>query len=102
MIIKAGTKIVIATSAGMAGTDNMAAYILQEDWSENQLSDYAWQEGLQWAESFGIYPPSEDDEYDDTDPENISENIEGCWELYDEKEHFGKCSFGSGVEFHPL
>ncbi len=44
-IIKAGTKIVMGVYAGSAGTDSMTAYILTQDYTEDELSDMAWQEG---------------------------------------------------------
>lgn len=104
-IIKAGTKIVIGMHAGQAGTDAMNAFILSRDVTTDQLDEVAWQEGLDHAASYSIYP-SEDmpDDYDeeDIDGDEYSDNIEGWWELYDEKEHEGKCSYGKGVHFQPL
>jgi hypothetical protein len=101
-IIKAGTKIVIGVFAGYCGTDSMNAYITSEDYTEEELSDIAWQEGLNHAESYGIYPPDDENESESGDEmgDQYSDNIEGWWELYNEKEHSGKCMFGYQREVH--
>lgn len=103
-IIKAGTKIVIGVDAGFAGTDSMTAYILSQDYNDNELSDIAWQEGLQHAESYGQYPrdsmPDDYDEDEDSDGDQYNDNIEGWWKLYDEKEHEGMCRYGTQREVH--
>lgn len=102
-IIAAGTKIVIGTYAGYAGTDNMNAYVLCRDYTESELMEIAHQEGLDWAESYGIYPdPSGSAEEEDDDGDQYSDNIEGYWELYNEEAHEGSCSIGNGVVFNQL
>ena len=83
-IIKAGTKIVIKTFASV-GAEDCTAYILESDYTESELEDIAWQEGVQYAESYGIYPPHDDIE--DDDENEYSEDIEGYWELYDSTKH---------------
>lgn len=101
--IPAGTKIVIGVNAGFAGTDSISAYILTQDYTEDELSDIAWQacqawqEGVDHAESYGVYPYPDEyiDEEDDTE---YSSNIEGWWEIYDEKKHAGKCMYGNQQE----
>ena len=100
-VIKAGTKIVIGMYAGMAGTDSMEAFILAEDYTENDLGDIAWQMGVEHASMYGVYPRSDlesmsEEDLAEVDEEDYSENIEGWWEEYDEKEHEGKCAYGSG------
>ncbi len=106
-IIKAGTKIVIGMNAGQAGTDSMEACILTKDYTAEYLDEMAWHRGLENASMYGIYP-SEDtpDDYDEMEEDlggdEYSENIEGWWELYNEEEHEGKCSYGRGVNFHSI
>ena len=97
-LIPAGTKIVIGMSAGMCGTDAMEAYTLEFDILEKELEDFAWQSGLDHASNYGVYPMS-DDIYDDDDSE-YSDNIEGWWEIYDEKKHAGKCMTGTDQEVY--
>ena len=101
-IIPAGTKIVIGTCAGYAGTDNMAAYILSCDYTESELDEIAHQDGLDWAESYGVYPYPNGGFDEDDEGSEYSDNIEGWWELYDEEQHAGNCSFGNGVMFNEL
>lgn len=93
-VIKAGTKIVIHTFA-CVGAEECTAYILEQDYTENDLNDIAWQEGVQYAESYGIYPPSEDMDEDD----EYSEDIEGWWELYNSEEHDGLLIYGDNEDF---
>ena len=104
-IIKAGTKIVIGMGAGFAGSESMNAYILTRDYAEDQLGDIAWQEGLQHAEMYGIYPRDWDWDLDNDEDEGgdqYSDNIEGWWALYDENEHAGHCTTSNDVIFEEL
>jgi hypothetical protein len=104
-VIKAGTKIVIHTFA-CVGAEGCTAYILERDYTETELSDIAWQEGVQYAESYGIYPPSEDTDTDTDEDEGdeYSEDIEGWWELYNAEEHDGLLIYGNnrGFKFNSL
>ena len=101
-VIKAGTKIVIGMDAGMAGTDSMEAFILMRDFTEDELSDTAWQSGLNHAEMYGVYPTPDDLNEDDEEEggDEYSDNIEGWWELYNEEEHESKCMYGTQQEVH--
>lgn len=105
-IIKAGTTIVIGVDAGFAGTDSMTAYILSQDYTDDELNNIAWQEGLQHAESYGQHPRDympDDCDYDEDEDSNgdqYNDNIDGWWELYDEKEHAGHCMYGTQQEVH--
>lgn len=106
-IIPAGTKIVINTYASI-GAEDCTAYTLSRDYTEKELDDIAWQEGVQYAESYGIYPRSlyesmSEEELDrdeiDLDDECYSDDIEGWWELYDSKKHDGYLIFGNNITF---
>ena len=114
-VIKAGTKIVINTFASI-GAETSTAYILTQDYTDDELSDIAWQEGVQYAESYGIYPMSdlesmskaeleELEELEESgDIDDYSDSIEGWWELYDSDKHDGHLIYGSnqGFKFHEL
>ena len=84
-------KIVIGMDAGCAGTDAWEFYLVPDDVSDDELSDFAWQRGKDHAESYGIYPRDEyvDTEEFDEDDECYSDNIEGWWEPYDHEKHDG-------------
>ena len=101
-VIKVGTKIVVGVDAGFAGTDSMTAYILTQDYTEDQLSDIAWQEGLQHAEMYGVYPRDQMSDDEEDDGESYSDNIDGWWALYDEDEHAGHCTSSNEVHFEEL
>ena len=88
-------KIVICMSAGMAGTDNYEFWEFPDSVTEETLSAFAWECGVQWADSFGIYPNAEyTDEEVDADPESYSDDIEGYWENYNSEEHNGHTMTG--------
>lgn len=106
-IIKAGTKIVIHTFASI-GAEECIAYILESDYTERELDDIAWQEGVQYAESYGIYPMSgledmseaEVEELEESgDLDDYSDSIEGWWELYDSDKHDDRLIYGSNSTF---
>jgi hypothetical protein len=84
-------KIVIGMDAGMAGTDSWAFWLVPDDVSDDELSDFAWELARDHAEMYGIYPREEyaDTEDFDEDDESYSDSIEGWWEVYSPDEHDG-------------
>ena len=78
-IIPKGTVIKVECSTGYCGMDNEEYFRLTSDYTEKELDEFAWGQGLCWAESYGIYPDSEED--DDEDNPYSGENIDGWWEL---------------------
>lgn len=81
--------------AGMAGTAGWEFYEVPDEVTDKELSEFAWQCGLNHAEMYGIYPreqyvPTDDDDDDyDEDGDCYSDNIEGWWEPYDPDQHDG-------------
>lgn len=101
-IVPAGTKIVFFADAGMAGTDHAEGFILGSDITEGNLDEEAWRFGVDWAESYGIYPRHEYEDEDnfDEDDECYSEGIEGSWDFYDAEKHDGQITYGNeGPQF---
>jgi len=84
-------RIAIGMDAGCAGTDSWEFYEVPDGVTDEELTEFAWQRGLDHAESYGIYytPHYEDTEDFDENDECYSENIEGWWEEYDPKKHDG-------------
>lgn len=101
-------KVILRMECGV-GTDTADAYLVDPaEWAkyndpstphgEDVLADGCWQEALQHAESYGIYPesskPEEFDE-DDDGGDNYTDDISGWLELYNPEEHDGlKCGGG--------
>lgn len=96
-IIPAGTKVVFFADAGMAGTDTAAGFILVRDTTESELDEKAWRFGVDWAESYGIYPRSEYEDEDDFDEDDecYSDGIEGFWDIYYAEKHEGQITYGN-------
>ena len=79
-------KMVLRLTTGTCGTDATEFYLVPDSVTEVELSDYAWERALENADSFGIYPPS--DEYEDEDAE-YDEDIGGSWAEYEPSAHAG-------------
>ena len=95
-------KVILIMDAGFAGSDAHEVYwVTQEQWDiytgkakgYDTLADFAWQEAVEHAASYGVYPaeakPEDYDEDEDYGGDEYSENIEGHFELYDEEKHSG-------------
>jgi hypothetical protein len=84
-------KIVIGMDAGMAGTDSWEFWLVPESMTDDELSEMAWERGVQHAEMYGVYPRHEyaDTEDFDEDSDSYSDSIEGWWEDYDPELHDG-------------
>jgi len=95
-------KIVIGMHAGICGTDHWEFYLVPDQVTDEELSDFAWQCGKDHAEGYGIYPKSEyEDDPDlseeDLDSDDYSDNTEGWFEEYDPKKHDGHSITGTPV-----
>jgi len=87
-------KIYFTYHTGYCGMDSHEVVEFPNDVTDLELDDHAWQEALQHAESYGIYPPSDEDFDEDgfeteDSPCYSGENIEGSWEEYNPEEHDG-------------
>lgn len=84
-------KIVVYMNAGMVGTDAYEFYEVRDTVTDEELDHFAWQRGVEHAESYGIYysPYYEDEDMDEEelDSDSYSNNIEGWWEPYDSEKH---------------
>jgi len=96
--------IVFMLNAGMVGTDSAEFVEFDDEVTNAELDDEAWQRALNHAEMYGVYPEHEKPE--DFDEENegswihdqYSENIEGYWEEYNPEKHDGLI-VGNGPAF---
>lgn len=64
---------------GYAGMDSHEAYLVPDHVTDNELDEWAYYKAVDHAESYGIYPPSEDDF--EEEGEYSGENIDGSWRL---------------------
>ena len=78
-------KIVIHSVTNTSGTDSWEFIEVPADMPDNDLYELAWQFAVENAETYGIYPPS-DNEDDDIEAEP-DDSIEGIWYIYDPKLH---------------
>lgn len=79
---------------GYAGMTSHEAYLVPEGVPDDELDDWAYGGAVEHAASYGIYPPSDDDEYES---EYTGDNIEGTWRLFEEKDR-GKVTYGANQE----
>jgi hypothetical protein len=92
-------KIIVHLEVGYAGMSTDEGWIVPVSMTEEELSEFCWERACDHAEMYGYYPPNDDaDEEDEDEPsgDNISHNIEGSWQDYNEKKHAGKISYGRG------
>lgn len=68
-------KMIAFLSTGFAGMDACEALLVEDTATEYDIDQDCWFMALFHAENYGIYPPNENDE--DEDSENTSDNIEG-------------------------
>lgn len=88
-------KIVVGMDAGFAGTDAWEFYLVPDSVTDDELSDFAWQRGLNHAEMYGVYPRDEYEEEAEQGGDEYSDNIEGWWEPYDPEKHDGHSHTGT-------
>lgn len=81
-------KLVLIVECGV-GTRTEVAYLVPDDYTQDQLDDYAWDAAIDHAESYGIYLDDDED----------SGDIEGWWEEYDSDTHDGHLIFGGNDSF---
>ena len=97
-------KVILRLDCGTGMSSADAFLVTQEDWDkhinpntplrDDYLGTYAWEEALNFASSYGIYPASDMPDYHDENEEDwnsdsYSEDIDGWFEEYDPEEHDG-------------
>lgn len=83
-------KIVLFLHTGYCGMDAWEFWEVPETATDDELNELCWERALYNAESYGIYPPSEEyDDSEDYDYDSYSDNIEGSFEDYDPDKHDG-------------
>ncbi len=85
-------KIVLFLHTGYCGMDAWEFWEVPEAATDHELYQLAWEQALQNAESYGIYPREaycDDEDDEDYYSDKYSDNIEGSWEDYDPDKHDG-------------
>lgn len=90
-------KILLTMHTGYAGMSSHEAWLIPEGVFDNELDDWAWERAVDYADSYGIYPPSDSSENEDDEPEYPGDNIDGSWRLFEGKDA-GKVMYGSKHE----
>lgn len=91
-------KMIVFMSTGYAGMDACGALLVEDTATEDEIALEAWYMALENAESYGIYPPSEDDEDLENTSDNTSDNIDGYAVDYVPHLHDSKRSGGGSFE----
>jgi len=94
-------RMVLFLHTGYVGSDAVDFYELNEDASEENMNEFAYEEAVSHAEKYGYYPPECLDADSDFPEEDISWGIEGYWELYNPDKH-DMFSYTGTPEFQEL
>lgn len=86
-------KMVLRLYGGVTGTDSADFYLVPVDATEEELNEFAWEEAVNWAAGFGVYPESDKPEdYDEEESyggDEYSDDICGWFVDYDPVKHDG-------------
>ena len=85
-------KIIFHLETGYVGMESTEYGLYPDDVTDEELNEDAWHRAIQHAETYGIYPESDlenfsSEEMEDVDTDSYSYNIDGWWEDYDPAEH---------------
>lgn len=83
--------MVLVLDAGMVGTSEYNAYLVPNDVSAEELSNYAWEAAMEHASSYG-------NEQDEEGEWSVSEPS-GWFEEYDSSKHDGRLIYGDNDGF---
>ena len=84
------------------GATSAEGFIVPDGWTSDMLDNAAWEFGVTFAESYGVYQPDPDNEEDDGEGLHgySWDSVEGYWKEYDAKKHDGLITYGSSQEPH--
>lgn len=83
-------KLIASLYTGYCGSDRHAAFTVDDDTTDEEINNIAYDMALEHADGYGYYPyPDNDDNDDDYDEYNdgYTYGIEGAWEDYVPEEH---------------
>lgn len=98
----AETKRVVINCFVMTGATELQAWEVPADYTEQELSNLAWECACNYASSYGVDNPGEADEWDDQEAYDEAyyawEQVEGGWEPYNSDKHDGRLLYGNSSE----
>lgn len=92
-------KIIVFADAGMCGTDGAIAMLVNDEDSDSQIDEMAWEEALEHAQMYGDLVeeyPEDDEDYDSH--YIVIETISSSWADYDGDNHDGYRVGGGSFE----
>ena len=81
-------KLFVTLRTGYCGMNSHDLMEVPDNMSEEDINAEIWGMAVEHASSYGIYPPSDDDEEDDENYQD-GNNIEGSYVEYDPEKHDG-------------
>lgn len=94
-------KIIFHLTTDVIGTDGWENALVDDDTTDEELNEEAWERAIAHAEMYGIYPSSErPEDYDGEEADGgwgsdiYSDDICGVWYDYDPEEHDGHVAGG--------
>jgi hypothetical protein len=98
----AETKRVVINCFVFVGAEELQAWEVPADYTEQDLTDLAWECACDYAESYGVANPGEGEDWEDQDAYDEAysawEQVEGWWRPYDADTHDGRLIYGSNTE----
>lgn len=98
-------KVILRLDCGVGMNEADAYLVSEEDWAnynnvdkgilEDRLATFAWEQALEFAAGYGIYPEEDqpedydEDEVDSWHSDTYSNDIDGWFELYNPEKHDG-------------
>jgi hypothetical protein len=95
----AETKRVVINCFVSVGAQELEAWEVPADYTEQELQDLAWERACDYAESYGVYNPGDAEDWDDLNEYEQADHdwsqVEGWWEVYDSEKHDGHLLYGN-------
>lgn len=93
------TKRVVINCFVFVGAEELQAWEVPADYTEQDLMDLAWECACDYAGSYGVDNPGEAEEWEDQEAYDEAysawEQVAGWWEAYDADAHDGYLLYGN-------
>ena len=96
------TKRVVVGVYVFVGAKTLEAWEVPSSMSSTDLDMFAYERGVQYAESYGVYNPGDGADWDDQDAYDEElynwERVDYWWEHYGAEKHDGRLKYGFNRE----